>query len=273
MALFSYDGNANEAYKRDESVAEYGYGIGGGTAFTIMSYNVGSWYFNGYDMPSASSDAYYNLHKYIFDKYQPDFVGIQEYLSMIGDKSAVEFLDERFETVFAVDRSPTAGRAIASKYEIKDITDNAYETQYGEQRYYIKGYITVNGKRICVVSTHLCHIGEYMYDQAAELAAIAASEGYCIIVGDFNADINTEAGYAGIVKPFTDVGFIAANGGEFGVINTHHDIDTGGWRAIDAIFVTPNIRLVDVFTDQTKVIDDISATIDHVPLVAHVLIH
>lgn len=269
MALFSSEGNASTAYAQDGYAVGQGYGIDGGTPFTIMSYNVGAWYYNGYEMPSDRYNAYYNLQKSIFDKYQPDFVGIQEYYSAIGDKSAVDFLDERFVSVYTVDKGSTAGRAVASKYEITDITDNPYTEQYGEQRYYIKGYVTVNDKRICVISTHLCHIGDYMYPQAAELAAIAATEEYCIIAGDFNADINTDAGYAGIVKPFTDAGLIAANGGDFGIINTHHE---SGWRAIDAIFVTPNIKLVDVCIDKTKVYDDISGTIDHVPLIAHVLI-
>lgn len=272
MTLYSYNGRAGTAHTKEGTAADCGYGMSGGAVFTIMSYNVGAWYYNGYEMPSALYTQYYNLQKSIFYKYQPDFVGIQEYFSAIGDKSAEEFLADYFVSSFTVDRYPTAGRAIASKYEITDITDNPYTEQYGEQRYYIKGYITVDDKRICVISTHLCHLGEYMYPQAAELAAIAAQEEYCIIAGDFNADINTEAGYAGIVKPFTDAGLVAANGGEFGVINTHHDTETGGWRAIDAIFVTPNIKLVSVFADQTKVTDDIDMTIDHVPLVAHVLI-
>ena len=266
MPEFAYDINKNIVYKK-------------GLPFTIMTYNVGSWYGYGQSVPSQYASSYYEMHDTIFKKHKPDFVGIQEYNSVIGSYSAESLIRQTCPHFYGVDKiSGCAGRAFASKYQISSISDNLFSHQDGgEPRYYLKGYMVVNGKRICIISAHTSYNGTYPYVQCNELLDVIESEEYFIVVGDMNwiVDEIGNTNYNLLTKVWEDKGYYSASGKQFGIKKTFYS-QSQGWHGIDQIFTSPNRRIESVLVDDTKTNEYASligtSRIDHCALIANVLL-
>lgn len=291
MIIYDYSGNMlnpqNSMYDVNGVVPKYAYDIHGNiiadsgiiphtkNTFVIMSYNVGSWYGYGNNVPSNLANSYYAMQKTIFDKYNPDFVGIQEYYSAIGSYRAQDLVMWTDPYFYGVDKisGTAAGRAFASKYPLRDCTDNLFLNQDGgEPRYYLKGYITFNSKSICVISAHTSYSGIYPYTQCNELLDVIENEEYFIVVGDMNLQVNEldNANYNKLNAVWEQAGYNSASGHQFGIQKTFWR-SSDGWSGLDQIFTSPNITLKEVIVDDTKTNSHASlvgTNIDHCPLVA-----
>lgn len=288
MAL--YDKNGNElvtAYDAEGSEALTVYDANGDVAWIadrqviFCNYNVGQWYIgNGSRIPTDVKTEYTNLQTTIFNNIQPDICLMQEATTTFcqdGTK-AVDFLAPWFSDIHTT-RGTTGFQAhmMASKTaEITNYTEVAFENASGNYPGYETGYITINGKQIFLLNTHIITTPQATQDaQIAEVMAAVADKEYFIISGDFNMVIHelTDDDYINCIKPFVDLGYHTANCGDFGIFSTYYrtaeaEPEDGYKPATDQIITSANIDIVNVYVDTTKLTDDIADKIDHVPLVA-----
>ena len=174
--------------------------------------------------------------------------------------------------------------ALKSKYELSDITMADYVSQdpnMNETRGYLKAYITVNGKRVCFITTHLELQETYRNAQMAELFAIAENENYVILTGDFNTVSNEldSDDYRNMYKQYVDAGYHLANCSErngfiktYSGGNNHTTLDQFR-SACDNIIVSGNIDIVAREVDTTKLHFLDGNNIDHCPIVAKLIIN
>lgn len=148
-----------------------------------------------------------------------------------------------------------------SRYGLTDITSGYLSGKDASiQRPYLKGYTTVNGKRIAVFSVHLQPNGfggeKARIDATYELINLMNQEEYAIAMGDMNG--------AEVATYMKEAGFHVANGGAFGNFNTYEYSDS---EYIDNIFTTSNIDIQFVECEKKY-----QAGSDHYPLSAYLKI-
>lgn len=245
-----------------------------GTPITIMCYNAGSWYGYGNTVPNEYVNMYYRLNQKIFDKYQPDVLGMPEWYKYIGEYDMGDFMGEYFQSTYAVEKTGNdAGRMFASTHELTSASDNLFVNQdtKPERRYYLKAYINVNGKSICFISTHLSLM--VPYDQNDELLDIVSNEDSFIVVGDMNinADDTSESNFQNSVQLWLNEGYHSAHGVRFGTNPTWYNTDYKG-HSIDQIYTSADIQIYDAFTDDTKLNTVLPGGIDHCPLIARAIV-
>ena len=152
------------------------------------------------------------------------------------------------------------GVSSATDYDVHNIT---YGYLCGKDAYnrraYIKGYVTVKGVEVALISIHPAFPNNQLYwqDCANEIAALMDAEEYAIVLGDTNSN--------NIAKYLISRGYNAANHGEFGAIQTYMYKETA---CIDNIFTTPNIDILSVVVDP----EDRGAS-DHYPITAGLFVN
>ena len=233
--------------------------------FSIMTYNVGNWYNgSGQRVPDTKHDSYYELQKSIIDRYEPDILCTQEYMSHLGE----EILAEKYYSIAnALETSAYDGKAICTNRTLEG-AENIYFAQTDAcKRNYEKAYIYLNGRKVCVISAHLATSAAICKQEAVELLNAVSDEEYFILCIDSNVDMHdtTSDLYVGSLKLFVDAGYKLCNGGEFGIFNTYADNENG---AIDNIIVSGNISIKSVVMDTQK--EGLEDGSDHYPLIAYV---
>lgn len=286
MAIYNYDGSIlNAAYDYAGLVISSAYDKGGGLVFPdegvrlkVMSYNVGSWTAFGGKATAENQETWHTLQNAIFQTERPDLAGIQEYYSAIGSYSVPVMLRQYLPYIYAVDWVSTkAGRAIASKTTMTNATEINFVNQTGEQRSYLIGDIDIAGKTVKFITAHLALDTATIKLQIQELVSAVASFDYWILTGDFNIpfpDAQSE-GYEALIEPFLDRGYNVANGSTFGFIptfSTKKPGDDSDWRCIDNIMCSSNIQITDVYTNKQKLTEHQGYSIDHLPLIADMLL-
>ena len=232
--------------------------------FSIMTYNVGNWYNgSGQRVPDAKHDSYYELQKSIIDRYEPDILCTQEYMSHLGE----EILAEKYYSIAkALETSAYDGKAICTNRTLENATNIYFAQTDACKRNYEKAYIYLNGRKVCVISAHLATSAAICKQNAVELLDAVSDEEYFIICVDSNVDMHdtTSDLYTGSLKLFVDAGYKLCNGGEFGIFNTYADNEDG---AIDNIIVSDNISIKSVVMDTQK--EGVEDGSDHYPLIAY----
>lgn len=286
MSVYDINGTVlNNCYGASGSSLAHAYDVSGDVifgepvAFTIMTYNPGSWYGYGSAVPSELASSWYAMQSSIFETYDPDFVGVQEYYSAIGSYSAEDMIKAVAPYFYGVNKiSGCAGRAMASKYPFISPSDNLFAAQDGgELRYYLKAHITVEGRTVCVISAHTSYEGSYPYTQCNSLLDVIADEEYFIVLGDMNLRVDEigDTNYNLLNKVWIDAGYNSASGPEFGIQDTFWQSSTG-WHGVDQIFTSSNITMTSVVVDDSKIDEYASLVgnrIDHLPLIAYVTIN
>lgn len=245
---------------------------------TIMTFNVGKWYGYGGTVPSNLQADYYAMHEYIFEHYDPDFLAIQEYNTNIGSYDMAALIRETCPYYFG-DNGVTDGRSISSKYELTDITTTWFAQQpSNENRYYLKSYVYIGGRKICFVCLHYSYKNNYPYLENDELMDAVANEDYAIIMGDINIRADSIEGdpFQNLIQPWIDAGYNSANGEDFGLHYSFYATDDGNFHVVDNIWTTPNITINSVVLDETKTTtyaELVGTRIDHMPLLAYVTIN
>lgn len=243
---------------------------------TLMTYNVQMW--NGINSQAAMQNA-------IIAKYKPDLIGMQELANvttlptigqnMLSDYQVKQLSNHKNKIMLVTKDKPLSNLVIAD-FEHQDPED---ATRYNETRAYMKADITINGKTVTLINTHLCYLTpSVMYQQMAEVFALAEQCERVILFGDFNTPAITEQsdGYINMYKQYVDAGYnLANNSPAAGFHNTFTNATSATsladlTSAPDTIIVSGNIEIVDVVFDTTKFSYLNGSTIDHIPVVARV---
>lgn len=285
MALYDARGNQlSEAYDKNGSPLSVVYDKNGDVIWTstpttlkVATYNVGDWGWGaGTISPEYKSD-YLALQNTIFTNIDVDICAMQEWSATFctdGTLSSV-VTSEYFDYLFS-----SGYWAIGSNIELVDAEACSYYTVSvgGDYAKYEKAYIYVGGKKICFLNVHISYEDKTKQGlQCAEILDVANDEDYVIICGDFNTNIHSlsDSDYVDFIKPFIDAGYVDANCGEFGILPTYYrtsDPQGDYTPATDHIIVSSNITITNAYVDTTKLTDGLNQKIDHIPLVAELLI-
>lgn len=249
---------------------------------TVMSYNV-QW-FSGRNANTIMQDA-------IIRKFNPDIIGLQEfreYTPAAIDVSVTSGMDvwstifKDYEYTHIAKFGNTNLKGNASKLEMFDLVDKAFDVWHGETRGYTKCYIMVNGKKICWINTHLAttDLQADKIAQANQIVNLVKDEPYFIVTGDFNTRHEPKLGeFNSIMKPFLDIG---ANTANFKAADNYiftycdgRDFSSGNKYPHDHVITSANISIDKVFADDTKYMNMFMDTnsLDHVPLVAFLTVN
>ena len=194
------------------------------------------------------------------DKISCDFVCFNEYsdkMCMSRHIQADEFVGQFYpylEKGVMIERDGV-WNVIASKRKLNNVTTGFYQnTEPGITRSYTKGYVFLNGRKVCIICTHFSSTLEIAALNAQEMLEVVANENYFILCGDFNCNVfnkKSEVLYKNILGVFADAGYKLCNGGEKGDFLTLGDteLDSGG----DIIVTSSNIVIKSVLADQQKV--------------------
>ena len=298
-----YDKNGNflsSAYDKNGNSLSLAYDKNGNVIWSavpahlrVANYNVGDWYIGAHNyVPETKKEQYENLQRTIFQNMNADVCCMQEAPPKFCQDGtlASTFLDDFFPYIEVCTSSTSSSipyRTNASKYPIENFQMIQFPTGgTGTTVTYEKFYITVEGRRICIVESHLSLTKSYAITEAHELIDAVDGEQYYIIMGDFNTGLHSDEDYTQdedyltIVKPFLDAGMNSANVSTFGAFETYGSVSyeaflrgEGYMSATDHIFTSPNITIADVWVERTKLTDSIADKIDHIPIVADLVIN
>lgn len=261
--LYAYDSDGSVLYQKSSS----------GIALKVMTYNVGQWYIgSGSIVPSASAEAYYALQNGIIQRANADVLCINEYRDDLSSSiSAYEMLQQYYPYIITQQGTTNyQNRAICSKYPITNYTKDA------ESYYLDTATIIIGAKEVTIGVLHM----NTSYDsRVAKLDRIInqwAGVDDLIICGDFNTttiynDVTTTADdYNSIISPLLSEGFNLANCSDFGFMHTYNENNWYG--CLDNIVTSSNIEITNAYVDATKQTDSISDKVDHMPLIAELVI-
>lgn len=266
--IYDKDGEiTNEAYDKDGILV-----FSGDITIKVMSYNVGGWYTgSGSNVPIDKYDQYLALQTGMITDNDPAILLVQEYLANFSTgHSALTILQDMFPYVHTQTSGTYFGRAICSKYPISDYTIHTYTNN--SSRYYDSCTITIDGRPVTFVNTHLDTDNTKRFDQITQLITYLESLSIFIAGGDFNMlDCKTITGedYIEIIEPILDAGFHSANCTDFGFLETYSDQPDGTWTGcLDNIITSSNITINTASVDTTKLTDGLADKVDHMPLIA-----
>lgn len=290
MALFSIDGNAlNSVYVVSGLNLQEAYDVEGdqifpdGVRLKVMTYNV-QW-FTGINSQTV-------MQNIIINGNDPDIIGLQE----ISQNGVMPSVGTNVLSNYPYKRLSNHKNynAFASKIPLENVViadftnqDPNEMTQYNETRAYMIADISVGGKTIKWINTHLCVLSaEVRHQQFGELLDMAdafIASGYPVVMtGDFNSNsaLSTSgADYQEMYKLCVDKGYHLANCTEdSGFTKTHSSLTTASsledlQKALDNIIVSPDVVIETVKFDTTKFAYLNGNPIDHIPVIAELLIH
>lgn len=281
MAIYNANGiEISSAYDVHDNALDFAYDVDGNIIFEtippeliVMSYNVQDY---------KGINAQQTMQDLIISTYNADIVGIQEFSSTATTPTVGVNMFADYSEVVKSNHKNYMG--IASNIPLSNVSSVDYTNQdpedasrYNETRAYMIGEITVNGKTITLINTHLCFLTQSIkFQQMAELFTLAETKDYVIIFGDFNAYCEEigDTEYNNLFKPFVDAGYNLANCTPIrGITNTY----TGATSATsladftsppDNIITSSNIQIRNVIYDLTKLSYLNGNSIDHIPVIA-----
>ena len=284
--IYNKDGEALDAvYGADGSALSEAYDIDGtqvyssGIPLKFMTYNVGQWYTGGVILPPAKKSDYYTIHTTAFN-HAADICFLQEATdTWCTDGSlTADLLVPYFEYIEDTRTDvPYKGHYMCSKeIQILNYAEHSF-TQHGTNYPgFESAQIVVGGKTINLINTHNDYSYNTQYAELDELMDFIEGMDYFILAGDFNIDLSTQDTssryYKSNVKRFLDAGYNVANC-SFAWIPTYFSTPspTGG-KYTDQIVTSPNIEITDLYAETIKLTDLVEDNIDHIPLIAELMI-
>lgn len=281
MSVYDVDGNGlNNVYNINGNQLTHAYDINGNellepvqTNLVVMSYNI-QWFSNlNSNKPMQTS---------IFDTYNADIIGFQEFQNSLATNIpavAIELLSNDYPYLQMGNYGNK--NAIASKYAMTGFATVPHTTQTMDGQSYSYATISVNGKEIFILDSHLT-TSDYeatKVEQAQEIFNAVQGHDYFIIMGDFNTVCKSvnDTEYTTIMKQFVDAGYNVANcSPQHGFLDTWTSGSTasGTWYPCDHVITSANITIDNVIVDTTKV--DVAAqtgqSIDHLPIIAYLTV-
>ena len=231
--------------------------------FCIMQYNIGTWYNgSGVIIPEEKYDKFYNIQKDIIEKYYPDIMCIEEYNDyMSEDKPANVFLNTYYKNLITCGTNTTySGKAICTNKNIFDTSNANYVNNDSQTnpRNYLKTYTYMNGRKVCIITTHFALNQPYIDDEIDELLAIVENEEYFIICADTNVE-----GDSSSIQKFVTAGYKVAN------LGSYHT--TASNKTIDNIITSNNFDFDYKIVDLEK--EGLEEGGDHYPFVVYLKIN
>lgn len=241
--------------------------------YCVMTHNVGEWY-NGSGTFSADvQNNSFFLQNKILDRYCPDILACQEY------KNFKTLLNPYYKDQFSYfpNANNYVGKFVGTNYGLAGSEGATYTNQDSGSTLlwnYTKSYVWLNGRKVCVIATHLSTTSATGKLQAQELLAVAEEEDYVIICGDFNADCDSteDQNYIDYYKPFVDAGYNLANCSTWGFMPTWYQApDDASPLVLDNIITSGNIAIKYACVDTLKKEEPLDDTkVDHLPLIAYI---
>lgn len=203
--------------------------------FTFAQWNLGH-FAHGKATSSAISaaDGAERLKAYraLLERIRPDALGLCEYSARF-DAGGTRTREALFGDYPAFAAGPADGfqcNAIASRTALGEMRSVDYSKRK-QPTYYAIAETVAGGEPLTIVETHLDLSREERMRQIAELAEAVSGRGRVILSGDFNVDDLNE------FAVFRKIGLEPANGGRFGVFNTHRRRRMTITPAIDNVLV------------------------------------
>lgn len=286
MPIYDLFGNiVDEPYDLDLNVLSQVYDIDQNPLLptepdiVVMTYNVQ--FFRGLNSNQTMQDE-------IISKYEPSIIGMQELgttstlptvaVNMLQDYPYKEFSDLHNRDLL-VSKLPLSN-VVYAEFEHQDPEDMS---TWGDTRGYIMADISVNGKTIKWINTHLCYLTQSIkWQQMEELFDLAEQSEYVILMGDFNSEPMDSAysdDYVHMYKQFVDAGYkLANNSPKVGFTNTWTNSTSPSSLAdftwpCDSIIVSPNIHILNRVFDLTKLEYLDGNPVDHIPVVARLVVN
>ena len=285
MAIYDTFGNdIHSAFRKNGGSLSSAYDVNGGLVFsnyepdlTVMTYNV-QWF--------TKINSQQAMQQAIIDEYDADIIGLQE----LSTNGSVPSLGRTVLSDYTLRLSNHKNyMAFASKITLSNVViadfvnqDPVDASEYNETRAYMMADISVGGKTVKWINTHLApNTASYRYLQMAEVFDLAEQSEYVVITGDFNCLCGEigDAEYVNMVKPFVDAGYNVANCTQsHGITKTWTNKTSVTSLAdftypTDNIIVSSNINILDIIYDLTKLSYQNGQPLDHVPIIARLLIH
>ncbi len=273
MAVYDIEGNTlNAIYDLDGNSLESAYNVGGDAVYrremTVMSFNV-QW--------NSGLNADLNMQRIIFDKYDADIIGIQEWTTLGSTKPTDMALYDSYNySYLGIQTNKTA---LVSKPVLTDVQGHTFVNQVSEIKGYQTAWFNYGDKDIFWVNAHMAWEDmSVVAQQCTEIYNLVANKEYFIITGDFNVtckSVNDNV-YKTCIKQFIDAGYNSANcSTQHGFLDTWTESKdgTGTWLCLDQIITSANLEMIDVIVDETK-LDYLDGTnsIDHLPIIARLRI-
>lgn len=248
----------------------------------IMTYNVGQWYTGTVNrVPIAKKDEYYNLQYNTFANNDVDVLFMQEYLnSWCEDDSSAQtdFIEPFFNDQKVTNPSGYIGHSVCVKNgTIADYISHEFTTHKAYYSTYETAKINVGGREINIINTHNDYVLSYQQPQIADLLSAIANMDYFILCGDFNIDLATEdttsEQYQTNIQPFIDAGYNVGNCVIEWIPTYFGTSSPTGGKFTDQIVTSTNISIESIYAYTAKLTDGISDKIDHLPLIAELIIN
>lgn len=251
----------------------------------VMSYNVGNWYIgSGTNVPTAKKSEYEQLIRDILTNNDCDIVAFQEYWSTFcaDGTTAVSILDDYYSSIDTIDGTTTyMGKGICMNMVPKTKVTQSYTQQSGTHKRFRVNVVEINNHDVYIISCHLDWSNKTIqYSQVQDLLNYVSDKDYFIICGDFNPTIRvtedrTGTDYINVAKPFIDAGYNMANWKNSFIATAFNGTgldDSTSISCLDNIITSANILIFNVQTDIEKLIDNVLDKIDHIPIVATLVI-
>lgn len=248
-------------------------------ALRVMTYNVQK--FTGINAQQA-------MQNLIISTYDADIIGIQETGGNVMPTVGANAL-AGYENIFIGGAENSANPpSLASKLALQNPTAVQFQAQdpydwdnWSERRMYQKADLSINGKTVTWINTHLCLYYPYLESQMGEIFAAAQQCEYVIITGDFNSGTSgiDSTSYTRLYKQFVDAGYnLANNSPDSGWHNTYTSSAAATSLAElstppDSIIVSGNIDIENVIFDTTKFSYLNGSPIDHIAVIADLVIN
>lgn len=193
-----------------------------------------------------------------------DVVALQEISRgwvISGRVDMLEWLSQRLNmySAFGATAGEYWGNAILSKYPILDTHNISLESEgLPIKRGYLNAVLDLGGRYLYLAATHLHHVpeeGDVRLIQAGELADFWDNAPATIILGDFNAEPDSEE--IGLLR---QAGLSDSLEGQTSVL-TYHSADL--YQRIDYIWASPEIEYIDSYTI-------VSLASDHLAIIADI---
>lgn len=265
--IYNIDGdNLLSAYNLSGDSVSIVYDIEGNAAsrgtlhtYNMMTFNCQNWTDYNANTPVITA---------MFEQYDPVIVGLQECRTNGG------YVPNLFEREY----QSTDGSMLMmfANTILSNFTTIPFEDNRGQYRAYQKGTITLDGKTITIFNTHI----EYSPKETriAQLQELLSEFALCesfICLGDFNLVLKSNSGdqYYGFVKPMIDAGYNSANWTpETGYVDTYFSGETvassGEKDPCDSIITSPDISILSIAYDDSKIVPGMGTVIDHIPVIA-----
>ncbi len=275
-----------KAYDLNGDMPSLAYDIEGNLVYTkepitlkAMTYNVGQWWCGtGSNVPAEKDEMYYALQNGMIQNVNADVLFLNEYRDEFSEtgRTALSLLEQYYPYIETRSggKGLYIGRAICSKYPLLNYQTHSYNNG---NYYYDSADILVDGIPITIVVTHMPTVEDSRLACIPVLISFLKQKSRFICCGDINTlDCRSESGadYTNMIVPLLDAGFNLANCSEFGFLVTYSDTPSGTYvGCLDNIITSPNISINSAHVDTTKLTDDITDRVDHMPLIAELEIN